>query len=244
MLPSHDGHNLEQGRGQPPDIRPAPSSAGLGVGDGEGGSPSDQHNASLHRNTSVEADGFGGRGIFPPPAPLSFDGQVQWSDGHAKNAATAAAAEDRGAGLAGEGATGDSAEKLSAATPTAYVSTSKRDELAQLYQRECVAGAAPAAGGPKPDEASGGGPGSSPAANRRKSAGDIRMGHAVLAAALELVHHCQIPGVSEAATAVCIMANLVTDNRENAGASESRLRQCSTIVMALKRAAKVAEKVS
>ncbi|CAM9581545.1 unnamed protein product, partial [Scytosiphon promiscuus] len=58
----------------------------------------------------------------------------------------------------------------------------------------------------------------------------------------ELAQHCQIPGISEAAAAVYIMTKLVTDSRESSRASESRLRQCRTIVMALKRAAKVAGK--
>ena len=40
-----------------------------------------------------------------------------------------------------------------------------------------------------------------------------------------------------------IMANLVMDSRENDRAGESRLRQCRSIVMALKRAEKVVAKV-
>ena len=40
------------------------------------------------------------------------------------------------------------------------------------------------------------------------------------------------------------MANLVTDNRENTRASETRLRQCRTVILALRRATKVAEQVN
>lgn len=97
--------------------------------------------------------------------------------------------------------------------------------------------------GPELDEASRG-PGTSSSADRQNSAGDIGLGNAVLAAAQELARSCQVPGVSKAAAAVCIVANMVTDSCENDRASESRLRQCHTIVMALKRAAKVAEKVT
>lgn len=50
--------------------------------------------------------------------------------------------------------------------------------------------------------------------------------------------------MSEAATAVCVIAKLVADSRENAAENESRLRQCDTIIMALKRATKVVERVS
>ncbi|CAM9364389.1 unnamed protein product [Pylaiella littoralis] len=65
------------------------------------------------------------------------------------------------------------------------------------------------------------------------------LGQAVLAAAQELARSCQILGVSEAAGAVCIMANLFSDRRENDKTSASRLRQCRSMVLALKRADKV-----
>lgn len=82
------------------------------------------------------------------------------------------------------------------------------------------------------------------AADRRRPSGDIGLGHAVLAAAQELARNCSVPGISEAATAVCMMVNVVTDSRENDRESESRLRQCHAIVMVLKRAAEVVGKVS
>ncbi|CAM9226240.1 unnamed protein product [Ectocarpus sp. 12 AP-2014] len=68
------------------------------------------------------------------------------------------------------------------------------------------------------------------------------LGQAVLAAAQELAWSCQIPGVSEAAGALCIMANLFTDSRDIDQASKSRLRQCHSIVLALERADKVVAK--
>ncbi|CAM9820486.1 unnamed protein product, partial [Ectocarpus sp. 8 AP-2014] len=74
------------------------------------------------------------------------------------------------------------------------------------------------------------------------SSDDLGLGLAVLGAAQELAHQCQIPGISEAAGMLCIMANLFTDSRENDRASDSRLRQCRSIVMALKRAERVVGK--
>lgn len=76
------------------------------------------------------------------------------------------------------------------------------------------------------------------------AASDIGLAQAVLVAAQELAQQCQIPGVCEAATAVCMMAKLMTDSRDNARTSGTRLRQCNTIVIALKRAARVAKDVS
>ncbi|CAM9373156.1 unnamed protein product, partial [Scytosiphon promiscuus] len=74
------------------------------------------------------------------------------------------------------------------------------------------------------------------------SSGDLGLGQAVLVAAQELARSCQVPGISEAAGVLCIMANLFIDSRENDKASDTRLRQCRSIVMALKRAGKVVGK--
>lgn len=131
-----------------------------------------------------------------------------------------------------------------AAASTATMPSTERDEVSEFHQRQSAADACSVAGGPKTEEASGGGPGASSAADRQRSAGDIGLGHAVLAAAQELARHCQISGVGEAAAAVVILTSMVSDKRENERASESRLRQCRTIIMALRRAAKVAEKVT
>lgn len=255
VLAAHDDDNLEQGREQPPDAHPP---AVLAVGDGDDQSPL-THKASPHRHTPAEADESDGEGVVPPSAPASLDIQVQSSTEQANDAPIAAdaaadAAKDREAGLAGEDAAGGSTEKSSPTTTsiatasTANMSTAERDEVAQFHQWQRAADAAPVAGKSQPEKkqekTSGGGIGDSSEPGRQNSAGDIGLGNAVLAAAQELARHCQIPGVSEAAAAVCIMANMVTDSRENDRASESRLRQCRTIVLALKRAAKVAEKVS
>lgn len=240
--PTHDDDNVEQGREEPPDVRPPSYPAVVAVGDGNDHSPSHQRNVSLFGHTPAEVDAVDSGGIVPPSAPAALDGQVQPSAEHAENAAEGCSAR-----LTSDG----SAEKFVAATTastattsTANLSTAERDELSQFHQRERErVVAAPVSGEPKPEEASGGGTGASSAADHQNSA-DIGLGRVVLAAAQELAHHCQIPGVSEAATAVCMMANLVTDGRDNARASETRLRQCSTVVVALKRAAKVADRVS
>ncbi|CBJ29593.1 Hypothetical leucine rich repeat kinase [Ectocarpus siliculosus] len=232
--PTHDDGNVEHGGEQQPDVVPPPYSAVVVAGNGNDMAPSHQDNASLCRKAlTMEADGVDREGIVPLPAASALAGEVEASAEHA--------AKDCRARLASAGP----AEKLPAATTattsTANLSTAERDELSQFHQRERVEDAAPVSGELKPEEASSGGPGASSAADDQNSA-DIGLGRAVFEAAQELAHHCQIPGVSEAATAVCMMANLVTDGRDNARASESRLRQCSTVVMALKRAAKVADK--
>lgn len=244
VTPSHGDDNVEQGQ-EPPGVCPPPHSAVVAAGNKDENLPSHLHITSPHQQTPAEADGADGAGIAPPSAPALPIGQVQSSAEDAKSAA-----EGRSTGSAGDDAASGSAEKLSAATPSAAtssttnISTAEQDELAQFHQRERVADAASVAGGPNPIQASGSGTGASSAASRQSSAGDIGLARAVLAAAQELAHHCQIPGVSEAATAVCIMANLATDSHDNVRASESRLRQCRSIVIALKRAANVADKVS
>ncbi|CAN0441159.1 unnamed protein product [Pylaiella littoralis] len=225
--PGGDDGNLEQGHEKPQeDVRPR-TSAALDVGDRDEKPPAPQDISWPRRHPPAEADAVSAGDIVPPSAAVPLDG----------------------AGLAdgGDAAVG-STEKSSPTTTsiatasTANMSTAKRDEVAQFHQGQRAADASPVAGGPKQEKTSGGGTGASSTAGRQNSAGDAGLGNAVLAAAQELAHYCQIPGVSEAAAAVCIMANMVTDSRDNVRASESRLRQCRTVVLALKRAAKVAEK--
>ncbi|CAM9539627.1 unnamed protein product, partial [Ectocarpus fasciculatus] len=182
-------------------------------------------------------EGVGGGDIVPRSAPTAV--------------VVLGAAEDRhAAGLSDEGGAAGltSAEKSTTDTSstaphsTANASTSERAELAVFQQRQRVPEAAPVASGSRPEQSSGGGGGGGEApsaADRPHLSDDLGLGHAVLAAAQELARQCQVPGISEAAGVLCIMANLFTDNRENDRASDSRLRQCRSIVMALKRAEKV-----
>ncbi|CAM9095208.1 unnamed protein product [Ectocarpus sp. 6 AP-2014] len=80
-------------------------------------------------------------------------------------------------------------------------------------------------------------PAASPAGGRGRTSSGVAYGQAVLVAAEELAHYCQIPGVSEAATAVSILVHLVLDSRELT--SGTGVKRCRSIVMMLERAAKV-----
>lgn len=120
-----------------------------------------------------------------------------------------------------------------ATVSTANMSTIDWGEPARVPQKQRAADAAPVAGVKQALK-------TSSASGRHKSA-SISAGDAFLAVAREMARSCQVPGVSEVAAAVCIMADLVTDNRENDEAGDSRRQYCRLIVMALKRAADVAE---
>ncbi|CAM9164639.1 unnamed protein product, partial [Hapterophycus canaliculatus] len=235
--PAPDGDNLERGRDELSGVQPPPYAAVLALGYVGNKSPSHQHNTSRDWHTPAGADAVDGRGIVPPSAPAPCDGRVQASAEGAQNGAA-----DGGTGLASRQATHSSATKLSAAAApipspsAANMSTTKRVEPAQSYQRQSLGG------GSRSVEASGGGSGASLATDRDRPACELGLGHAILSAAQELAHHCQTPGISEAATAVSIMARLVTDSRDNDRESDLRLRQCNSIIMVLKRAAKVADK--
>lgn len=79
--------------------------------------------------------------------------------------------------------------------------------------------------------------------SRRVSSG-LGYGQAVMAAAQELAHHCNIPGISEAASMVSILINLVSDSRDGMNRRDARGRGCRSLVMVLKRAAQVLGEVS
>ena len=219
--------------------------------------PSHEDTASPHPHKTAEAGAVDRGDAFAPSAPPALIEAVAEGAGLAveKNATggslpaqTASPAEESDVvGLAGEeDAAGCLAEKSLeiASVSTASMSTAEQGEVAQFRQRQ----RAPVAGGPTPEgEAPVGGAdasSSSTAASRQSLGGDIGLGQAVLAAAQELARSCEIPGVSEAAGAVCIMANLFADNRDNDQASKSRLRQCRSMVLTLKRADQVVCNVS
>lgn len=121
---------------------------------------------------------------------------------------------------------------LHATNSTANVSTKERNDLAGT--------AIPPENDPVPGD--GGAP--SMAGVRRTSDGGVGYGQAVMAAAQELAQHCQIPGVSEAVTAVSILVRLVSGNRDYAVRSDAGVKRCWSIVMVLERAAKVLGKAS
>eukprot|EP00903_Cladosiphon_okamuranus_P017814 g16394.t1 len=177
-------------------------------------------------NLQQEADVNEDRGIKTRSARAPPDGALP--------------AEHIGAGLAKESS--ETATSF-ATVSTANMSTAEQEEVAQFRQRQRAADAATVAGGPTQEgEALVGGTAASSSASRRSSGSDVGLGQAVLAAAQELARSCQVPGVSEAAGVLCVMANLFADSRDIDQASKSRLRQCRSIVLALTRADKVVAK--
>ncbi|CBJ30846.1 similar to CG1848-PA, isoform A/ leucine rich repeat protein [Ectocarpus siliculosus] len=120
---------------------------------------------------------------------------------------------------------------LTTTNSTADMSTEERTaEVAGLrFSAEGKGDSAPSAAAPSPAAA--------PAGGRRRTSCGIGYGQAVLAAAEELVHNCQIPGVCEAATAVSILIRLVLDSRDLT--SSPGVKRCRSIVTMLQRAAKV-----
>lgn len=244
-FPPDDHGNLERGFKQPPDVLPPSYSDVLATTIREGKPPSDQDNTSPGQHAPAEADEVRRVGVVAAAAPAPIGGQVQRSVDHAENASSAegrfAESAERGS-ADGSGVVAASAAAATTASTT-NMSTVEREEIAQ-FQQQLGTDAVYVAGGATLEEPRAGGPGVPSSADRRSLAGDIGVGNAVFVAAQELVNHCQIPGVSEAAAVVVIMAKMVADSRDSSAASEARLRKCRTIVMALKRAAKVAEKVN
>ncbi|CAM9774536.1 unnamed protein product, partial [Scytosiphon promiscuus] len=239
--PANEDDNLEQGPGYPQQATQLPTyAAALALGGDEG-------DKSSPPPYIPEEDG--GEAIFPPPPPPPsvLAGAAQSSTDRSVNAAV----KDRDAGLlagAAGGTTADGSTEKSTTDPTstatnstANVSTAERIQLVDFHRRQLAADATPFSSGSRPQEASGSGAGA-PLAAHPNSSGDLGLGQAVLAAAQELSRSCQVPGISEAAGVLCIMATLFTDSRENDKASDTRLRQCRSIVMALKRAEKVVGK--
>lgn len=74
-------------------------------------------------------------------------------------------------------------------------------------------------------------------------ASSIGVVKAVTDAATDLARECSIPGISEAAALVSILVQLVSDHRGSTRMVESNLRWCLTVVVMLKRAAKVLRQV-
>lgn len=100
-------------------------------------------------------------------------------------------------------------QPLTATMSTADTSTAERAELGQFNER--VASAASAIDESTPGDAEE--DTASSASGRRGSHGGISLGEAVMEAAQNLAHHCQIPGVGEAAAVVSTLVTLVSDRR-------------------------------
>lgn len=130
-------------------------------------------------------------------------------------------------------------EALTASSSSANVSAVERAELDQIHQGQDATGTASV--DHHSTSGSLGGGGESFTTDRRGYHGGFGLVDAVLEAAQELANNCQTPGISEAATVVSILVNLVSDSRDSD--SDARLRQCRAIITMLERAAKVVGKV-
>lgn len=145
-------------------------------------------------------------------------------------------------GVAQDGAGGGLVDHtLIVTTSTINMSTGERKTFTPAYGGIGVAGAAVATDEPTPtlDEIR-----ASSSTDDRRSSGGPGLGRAVGEAALELARSCLIPGVSEAASTVSILVDLITGNQDTINGTEPSLRRCRSIVLMLQKAAKVLGKVS
>lgn len=76
-----------------------------------------------------------------------------------------------------------------------------------------------------------------------ESASDSEVVKAVVEAARNLATQSHFPGVSEAATLVSILVNLVSDDHACSAEVESRVKRCRLVIMMLQRASLVIGKV-
>ncbi|CAM9360961.1 unnamed protein product [Scytosiphon promiscuus] len=230
--------------------RDSTKSAGEG-----GGRPLDGNmiGSPLHEHTSVEAEeSDGGGAVSNLTSAAAARTRAPAAGGSSAHAAAAVAEtvhtspsrntpphEDGGNTLENGAGKGPSMEESrTAINSSAEASAIERAELNRFLLGQNAARATAVAGhGTSGDVAESGG---SPEAGRRARNEGFGLGDAVLNAAQELANHCQTPGISEAATAVSILVNLVSDSRD--GDSDARIRQCRAIVMMLERAAKVTGK--
>lgn len=242
LVRANEADNLEQSQDEPQRVHP-PASVGISVGNGGGISPPNMQNSSPQRHPPAEASLNYARDIDSSSAPAGFTGLSQWDTEH-----TTDSFEDNGVGHHGADTAVNSEEKTSlrgttavATASRAHSSTDESAELERLHPIPSMAGAASAAGRPQSGGASGGG--ASSLAERQRPPSHFGVGNAVLAAINELANQCEIPGFSEAAEVVRILANLVKDCRDNDSASGVRLRQCRSMLLLLRRAAEVVDKV-
>lgn len=125
---------------------------------------------------------------------------------------------------------------------TGNISTEERIEFAHVFRGRDVAHGSFGIHGLSPEAGEGGG--TEPAVGSgRSSAGGVGVARAVIEAALDLAQQSPIIGVSEAATLVAILVDLVANSRESLGGGEERLKRCRAIVVLLQRAGKVLGKV-
>lgn len=218
----------------------------------DGGHPSPQGGRPLQppdAHTTAPAEASDDQGLVlttdaPTPtaiAPTVAGGQVQAVPSSPEQATTISG-KDPGPRVGSVGAKHLAAEESVTATiSTTTMSTAERVELDQFYEGQHVVSAPSlidesTRGGKEQGEASS-------ASGRRGSLGGIGLGEAVMEAAQNLAYHCQIPGVSEAASVVFTLVELVSDSRDIKSGGDSNLRQCRSIVRVLERASQVAGRV-
>lgn len=175
-----------------------------------------------------------------------YEAQSTTRSGQSSSDSTAIAVNDGGSSHVGQGADGWSTEEKSPTIvedSTSHLFNAESDEREQYYIQGLNLAGVDSDADSGPRQASSDRSRASSAADHPGDAGGVGLGDAVLMAAQELAHHCQFPGVSEAVTVVCVLANLVKDCRDNIGGSDARLRQCHSIIVILEQAADVAEKV-
>ncbi|CAM9718817.1 unnamed protein product, partial [Ectocarpus sp. 8 AP-2014] len=203
-----------------------------------------QQHAAVVGETTFGEDGTPIQSLFPAPpvgALPKSEGNPRRRTRDKNKSGGGTRAADSGRGRGGDDAAEDgggcaaAAEQsllsLTTTNSTAGMSTEERTaEVVGLgFSAEGKGDSAPSATAPSPAAA--------PAGGRRRTSCGIGYGKAVLAAAEELAHNCQIPGVCEAATAVSILIRLVLDSRDLT--SSPGVKRCRSIVIMLQRAAKV-----
>lgn len=148
----------------------------------------------------------------------------------------------RGIGVGQQYSGGSSLQQARNVTNTAVdISTEEGDEFKQAWKAQGIVSTVLAGHEPPPAYD----PVNNASSTRRRGTSDgLLLGHAVANAAQELARNSNIPGVSDAAAAVSILAQLVMDNRDSNDGTEASLRRCRSIVLMLERAAKVLGKVS
>lgn len=125
---------------------------------------------------------------------------------------------------------------------TGNISTAERADLAQAFRGRDVESGAFAADDIPLQEGGRGGI-ELEVGRRRPSGGGVGVARAVLEAARDLAQSSPILGISEAATLVTIMVDLVANSRDSNSGGEERLKRCRSIVILLQRASKVLGKV-
>ncbi|CAM9478389.1 unnamed protein product, partial [Ectocarpus fasciculatus] len=204
-----------------------------------------QQHALIAAETKLGEDGTPIQSLFPAPPmgalpkPGSEGKSKPTRDSNESVGGNRTADAGRGVGVAAEdggGCVATAEQSLLRLTPTNSTADVSTEEGAAevagfgFLVEEKVDGAPSAAAAPASA------PAAAPAGGRRRTSSGVDYGQAVLAAAEELAHHCQIPGVSEAATALSILIHLVLDRRDLT--SSPGVKRCRSIVMMLERAAK------